>query len=120
MKKHIWKKSFSISFVFHFIVVITIGAMARNYPLLSEIVASTPDVEWIICKSCVFQVYLQVVLSPIQPPTKNVDPALSCGWKNISSFVGKCPLYVLMSLLASSAMLGSTCFARTNLSTATQ
>lgn len=30
--------------------VITIGAMARNYPLLSEIVASTSDVEWIICK----------------------------------------------------------------------
>lgn len=30
MKKHIWKKSFSISFVFHFIVVITIGAMVAR------------------------------------------------------------------------------------------
>lgn len=31
MKKHIWKKSFSISFVFHFIVVITIGAMVAGF-----------------------------------------------------------------------------------------
>lgn len=31
MKKHIWKKSFSISFVFHFIVIITIGAMVAGF-----------------------------------------------------------------------------------------
>ena len=31
MKKHIWKKSFSISFVFHFVVVITIGAMVAGF-----------------------------------------------------------------------------------------
>lgn len=31
MKKHIWKKSFSISFVFHFIVVITIGVMVAGF-----------------------------------------------------------------------------------------
>ena len=31
MKKHIWKKSFSISFVFHFIVVITIGAVVAGF-----------------------------------------------------------------------------------------
>lgn len=31
MKKHIWKKSFLISFVFHFIVVITIGAMVAGF-----------------------------------------------------------------------------------------
>lgn len=31
MRKHIWKKSFSISFVFHLIVVITIGAMLAGF-----------------------------------------------------------------------------------------
>lgn len=31
MKKHIWKKSFSISFVFHFVVVIIIGAMVAGF-----------------------------------------------------------------------------------------
>lgn len=30
--------------------IITIGAMARNLKLLAEIVAATPDVEWVICK----------------------------------------------------------------------
>ena len=30
--------------------VIVIGAMARNFQLLADIVAKTPDIDWIICK----------------------------------------------------------------------
>lgn len=50
MKKHIWKKSFSISFVFHFIVVITIGAMVAGFhqeiqrpELITVNLADTPE-----------------------------------------------------------------------------
>lgn len=32
------------------LTIITIGAMARNFQLLAEIVNSTPNVNWIICK----------------------------------------------------------------------
>lgn len=31
MKKHIWKKSFSISIVFHIVIIITIGAMVAGF-----------------------------------------------------------------------------------------
>ena len=50
MKKHIWKKSFSISFVFHFIVVITIGVMVAGFhqeiqrpELITVNLADTPE-----------------------------------------------------------------------------